>query len=393
MPKRIPVAGIVTEYRRHSHADVIIGKILEGPMYDGKDLYELELVSLYCDQYPKDDMARTLAKKYSFRLSETIADALTHGKNELAVEGVLCIGEHGQYPKNKIGQILYPRKRFFDEVFATFEKAKKAVPVLHDKHFGPQWEDAKAMYDLAKKYRAPLLAGSTIPLTWRKPDLQLPMGCELRGAFMLGYGPPEGYGFHALEGLQCMVERRKGGEKGVRSVQALKGKEMWTAMEAGRFSQELLEATLGMVGYHARGDYKEICAKTPDASIWLIEYRDGFKAALGMLNGWVYESDGGSFYFAGQQKDKKEIVKTQFYLQQPDPFAHFGYFVKAFEKTIREQKSPIPAERTLLTSGILDAVMKSLHEGRLIETPHLEIAYEPVDHEYATGPIPKSIKR
>ncbi len=391
--KRIPVAAIVTEYRRHSHADIIVGKILEGPMHDGKDLFELEVVSLYCDQFPKDDTGKAFAKKYNVRLSETIPDALTLGTKDLAVQGVLCIGEHGQYPKNKIGQLLYPRKKFFDEVFATFERTKKVVPVLNDKHFGPQWDDAKAMYDLAKKFKAPVLAGSTIPLTWRKPDLQVPLGCEFTDVVMLGYGPPEGYGFHALEGLQCMVERRKGGEKGVKNVHAYKGKEMWAAMEAGRFSKEVLEAAIGMVGYHSPGDYKDVSAKALDASVWVIEYRDGFKAAMAILNGWVYESDGGSFFFAGKLKDKKEIVKTQFYLQQPDPFAHFTYLVRAFEKMVKDQKSPIPPERTLLTSGILDAAMKSLHEGRNIETPHLEIAYEPRDHEYATGPIPKAIKR
>ena len=34
-PKR--VAAIVTEYRRWSHADVIVSKILEGYDHDGKD--------------------------------------------------------------------------------------------------------------------------------------------------------------------------------------------------------------------------------------------------------------------------------------------------------------------------------------------------------------------
>src|SRR4029453_17315901 len=97
-PKR--VAAIVTEYRRHSHADVIIGKILEGYNYDGKESPRMRVVSMFVDQFPERDMARDLAKKYKFTIYDTIAGAVTLGKKEVAVDGVLCIGEHGKYPTN-----------------------------------------------------------------------------------------------------------------------------------------------------------------------------------------------------------------------------------------------------------------------------------------------------
>src|SRR5262249_2089670 len=108
-----PVAAIVTEYRKWSHADVIVGKVLEGFNYDGGDGPDLKLVSMYVDQFPDKDMSRDLAKKYGFTIHETIEAALTQGGKELAVEGVLCIGEHGKYPDNDKGQKLYPRRRFF----------------------------------------------------------------------------------------------------------------------------------------------------------------------------------------------------------------------------------------------------------------------------------------
>src|SRR5579871_6553458 len=95
-PKK-KVAAIVTEYRLHSHADVIVGKILEGYNYDGGDGPNMKLASLYVDQFPEKDMARDLAKKYKFPIYDKIADAVTLGGKELAVEGVLCIGEHGKY--------------------------------------------------------------------------------------------------------------------------------------------------------------------------------------------------------------------------------------------------------------------------------------------------------
>src|SRR5262249_22741867 len=153
-----------------------------------------------------------LAKKHGFKIYESIADCLTLGGKTLAVEGVLSIGEHGKYPTNEKGQILYPRRRFFEEICKVFEKSKRSVPIFNDKHLAVTWEDARWIYDRARMLMFPLLAGSSIPVTWRKPDLTLPKGCELIGAVQIGYGHEEAYGFHALEGLQCMIERRKGGE-------------------------------------------------------------------------------------------------------------------------------------------------------------------------------------
>jgi len=398
MPDPKPVAVVTTTYFRHSHADVIAGKILEGPNYDGKNLYGLRVASMYVDQTLKGDarpdLSEGLAKRFGFRLCKSIDEALTLGGDKLAVEGVLCIGEHGKYEKNEKGQTLYPRRRFFEEVTKTFARVKKTVPVFNDKHLGPVWDDAKWMYDKAREMMFPLLAGSTIPLTWRKPDLTLAKDCELTEAVMLGYGPFEGYGFHALEGLQCMAERRKGGETGVKAVTAFSGEAMWKACDRGEFSKELLEETIRRAPAHAKGDYREPTQKSKDAGIWLIEYRDGVKAAVAMLNGFLYEGDGGAFCFAGRLKEEEKLQSCHFYLQQPDPFAHFAELVKAIDTMIQTGHPPYPVERTLLTSGILDAIMTSHHAGgKRTETPHLKIAYRPTNWPHATGPIPKAIER
>jgi hypothetical protein len=394
MPDPKPVAAVVTVYTRHSHADVIIGKLLEGPNYDGKNPFELKLLSLYVDQFPAGDLSRELAKKHGFRLCSSIDEALTLGGGKLAIEGVLCIGEHGKYPTNDKGQIQYPRRKFFEEVTKTFVRTKKVVPVFNDKHLSAAWDDAKWIYDRARELMVSFLAGSSVPLTWRKPDLTLSKGCELTDAVALGYGPLEGYGFHTLEGLQCMVERRKGGETGVKAVTALNGDAMWQACDRGDFSKALLEETIRRAPAHAKGDYRELTRKTKDAAVWLIEYRDGFKAAAAILNGFLYEGDGGAFCFAGSIKGEDAPRSCQFYLQQPDPFAHFAEQVKAIETLIRTGHPPYPVERTLLTTGILDALMTSHHAGgKRVETPHLNIAYQPTDWPHATGPIPKVIKR
>jgi hypothetical protein len=387
-PKKI--AAVVTEYRHNSHADVIVGKVLEGYDQRGGPGPNLKLVSLYVDQFPAGDLSRGLAKKHGFPIFDSIAGALTLGGKQLAVDGVLCVGEHGKYPTNAKGQILYPRRRFFEAVTDTFAKCNKSVPVFNDKHLAATWTDAKWMYDRARELFVPFMAGSSVPVTWRRPPLKLPMGCRLTGAVQIGYGPFEGYGFHALEGLQCMVERRHGGEVGVRAVQCLQGEAMWKALDDGRWSKTLLEAALPLMPAHAAGDYRAAPAKTPDAGVFLIEYRDGFRAAVAMLNGYAYEGDGGAFLFAGQVQGRPKPDATLFYLQQPEPFAHFAYLVRAIDSMMQTGHAPYPIERTLLTTGILDAVMTSKAEkNRRVETPDLDIRYKPVDWPFATDPVPK----
>jgi hypothetical protein len=394
-PPRKKVAAVVTEYRRWSHADVIVGKLLEGYLHDGKEMPSLEVVSMYADQKPKEDQAPALAKKHGFTLYDSIDKALMRGGKSLAVDGVLLIGEHGKYPTNKRGQILYPRRRFFEETAKVFAASKKSVPVFSDKHLSATWEDAKWVYDKARELHVPFLAGSSVPLTWRRPEVKLPLGTTaLEGVVQIGYGPMEGYGFHALEGMQCMVERRKGGETGVKSVQAFSGKAMWDALDALPHSKPLLEAALKLVPAHAKADVRETTIKTKDAAIFVIEYRDGLKAALAMLNGWLYEGDGGAFIFSGKLAGKKAPSACLFYLQQPDPFAHFIQLVQAIERLVNNGHAPYPVERTLLTTGILDAAMISLHEkGKKVDTPHLAFGYKAVDYPFATGKVPKAVKR
>jgi hypothetical protein len=394
MPTPKKVAAIVTEYRHWSHADVIVGKILEGFLHDGRAKPNLKVVSMFVDQFPTTDMSRDLAKKHDFKICESIAEALMLGGNKLAVDGVVIVGEHGTYPANDNGQVLYPRRRFFEETAKVFEKCKRSVPVFSDKHLGPTWTDAKWMYDRSRELFVPFLAGSSIPLTWRRPELKLPNNCEPTSAVQIGYGPIEAYGFHALEGMQCMIERRKGGETGVKAVTFLSHENMGKVLDDGKVSKDLLEAAIALAPKHAKGAYREICAKNKDAALFLIEYRDGLTAAVAMLNGFLHEDDGGAFCFATHLKGEDKPKGTQFYTQGLDPFGHFIYLVKAIESLINTGHSPYPIERTLLTTGILDAVMTSRHKGgKRIETPHLDIKYKPTDWPFATDPMPKEIKR
>ncbi len=390
-PKK--VAAIITEYRKNSHADVIVGKILEGFDQKGGKGPDLQVASMFVDQFPDNDMSKALATKHGFTIYDNIEAALTCGGKTVAVDGVLSIGEHGKYEFNDKGQHLYPRRRFFEGIVKAFEKYKKVVPVFNDKHLAATWDDAKWMYDKARDLFAPFMAGSSLPVTWRKPPLKLPMDCEITGAVAIGYGGTESYGFHMLEVLQCMVERRKGGETGVAAVQYLTGEAMWRALDEGRWSKELLEAGLEHVPAKSKGDYRELCLKNQNAGVFLVEYRDGLKAAAAMMNGLALEGRSGAFAFAARLKGQDKPQATHFYLQNEVPFGHFGYLLKAIERMIQTGHPAYPVERTLLTTGVLDAIMTSRHEkGKRMETKHLEIKYKPTDWPFADSPIPEPMK-
>lgn len=365
------IAAIVTEYRSLSHADVILGRLLEGYILSTTETYSprVRIVSMYIDQFPACDLSRSMANQYGLPIKPSIGEALTLGTDQLAVDGVLIIGEHGDYPDNSKGQRMYPRRRFFEETVKTFQATGSTAPVFNDKHLGFAWEDAKWMFDQSRRMKFPLMAGSSLPTAWRKPDLELPLNVELDSALAIGYSGIESYGFHTLELLQCMVERRQGGESGVRAVTCLEGADVWAAAANGKWSRKLLDAATETIAGAPMVPPEQRC-KNPVA--FLIENSDGFSSAALLLDGFTTQ-----FAFACQQKDNPVPVATNVWLQEPG-YGHFSYLVHNIESMYLTGKEVYPAERTLMTTGILDAVMTSRSEGhRRVETPWLaNIAYQ-----------------
>ena len=96
-----------------------------------------------------------------------------------------------------------------------------------------------------------------------------------------------------------------------------------------------------------KGDVRKLTTGATEAGVFLIEYLDGFRGAVAMLNGWAQEGDGGAFTFAGKLKSRDKPVACQYYLQQPEPFGHFAYLVKAIDSLVRTGHAPYPVERTL----------------------------------------------
>jgi hypothetical protein len=293
------------------------------------------------------------------------------------VEGILLIGEHGNYRRNEKGQILYPRYEMMQEIVRIFRKTGQTVPVFNDKHLSYSWQLAQKMYSWAGELKIPFMAGSSLPVTWRRPELELALGSAVEDALVAAYGPIEVYGFHALEALQAMVERRKGAETGVKAVTCLTGNAVWKAGDSGQWSWDLLEAALGRSETVNPGDIRrnvglpvQNMPATPPAA-FLIEYRDGLRGAVLLLNG--HHQD---FCFAAKMKAEPRPASCQFYLPAPPGAKYFDCLVANIEKLLETGRSPYPVERTLLTSGVLDYAMESHHlQNRRIETPGLEVRY------------------
>jgi len=389
-PKRIAI--IATIYRYLSHGQHMGDRFLVGYPYAGAwQKPNIKVVSLYVDQKPDGDLSGERAREFDFHVYPTIAETLRCGGSKLAVDGVLVIGEHGNYPRNEKGQVLYPRYEFFEQCVKVFEQDGRAVPVYNDKHLSYSFEKAKAMVDTSRRLRFPMLAGSSIPVTWRLPSIELPLGCDIESAVMVGEGGSDAMDFHALEGLQCMVERRRGGETGVKAVQLLQGDAVWKAMDEGRYAKDLLTAALsrsdtplGLTEADGRtqdlvasGELQKLVQKP---AAYFIEYRDGLKATMLMLDGAIKD-----FNFAARLKGSPRIWSTQFLLTPEPNVTYSACLMHKAAQMFETGLSPYPVERTLLVSGILESCLTSkIKDHARLETPHLDVIYKaPKESQFA----------
>jgi hypothetical protein len=376
------LAVLTTVYRKYSHSDHIAGRFLFGYSLDGKHHQPpYEIASMYVDQIRDDNLSVGLSERFGFRHCKNVREALTLGGDKLAVDGVLLIAEHGDYPVNEIGQIEYPRYEMFAEIVAEFRRSGRTVPVFNDKHFSYNWVKAKQMYDWSRELKFPLQAGSSLPVTWRIPELEFPLETRFDSALVAAYSHPEVYGFHALETLQCHLERRAGGETGVARVQAFKGADVWKQGEKGAWPMDLLESALARSQSCNIGKVRD---NVLDPLVYVVEYRDGQKGAVALLNGHVED-----FNFAARVKGEKTPRSTLHMLPARPGVKYFDALTYNIERMLQAGKAVIPPERTLLVSGILEAALQSKAQGsRVVETPYLDVSYRaPEDSGYFHGPI------
>ncbi len=380
--KRPKVAAIFTELRHRSHAYNILINLMGHCLFRGQRVDPgVEVVSFYADQFPADDMAREASRRLDVPLFGKIDQALCLGGKELAVDAVLLIGEHGSYPTNELGQRMYPRKEFFDQIVAAMEHSGRFIPLFNDKHLSYRWDWSKKMFDRARKLDIPLMAGSSVPLAERRPPLEMPPAAKVVEAVSIHGGGMEGYDFHGLEVLQSLIEARKGGETGVSRVELLAGEAYQKGRADGRWSPELEAAAMDA---ERKGDFQRqprpprpVKLPTGDEAgnhALLLTYKDGTKATVLKIGN---SSD--RWNFACRLAGRDEPLATAFFNGPWGNFNLFSALSHAIAHFFRTGRSPYPVERTLLVSGILDAAMHSHHEKRPIDTPHLELAYEPQD--------------
>ncbi len=368
-PKKI--AAIITEYRPGSHADVVVGKYLEGYNQDDRPPYpRSKIVSMFTEQVPKADMSRERAKKYGVPIVRTVYDAMTLGTDRLAVDGVLLIGEHGDYPSNDKEQKLYPRFEMFLKITDVFRQTGKSVPVFNDKHLSWNWRQAKRMVEISRELKFPMLAGSSAPVAWRIPAVDAPFGERQKYAVAISYSGLDIYGFHLLEALQCMTERRRGGETGVKAIQCFENQECWNFIERTGWARQLFEQSLSHSNTRKPGAARDL-VKSP--SVFVIDYNDGLQAAAFLMTGLVED-----FTVALDVDGRSEPVSTLMNLQNHRPHHHFGCLVKNIEVLFETGKPPYPVERTMLTSGMLDFALESRIQGHSkLNTPELaQVRYQ-----------------
>ena len=390
---RPKVAFLGTVVHTHSHAQHFLDRHTAGYTWKGGwQTPRVDVASVYIDQFPENDLARGRIRKHGLNHVPTIEEALTLGGEKLAVDGVIIIGEHGNYPRNEKGQTRYPRYEWFKKVVGVFEDSGRSVPVFNDKHLSTVWDECVEMVDDSRRLDFAFLAGSSLPVTRRMPAIDMPYDAPLKESVSVAYGGIDSYDIHALETAQCMSERRRGGETGVKQIHALRGEKLWNRLwkDDCKTTRKLIVSALTRshnlpveTGFPTAPVTMEWLQKTMnspredgkprgEALGYIIEHNDGFRTTMLL-------TDIRDFNYAGMLEDGS-IVSCQMYLPMPkhgsttadffNPLAHHA------ETTIIEGRTPYPIERTLLTSGMVIGGVDSLfNDEQPLATPHLDVEY------------------
>ncbi|MGA8185369.1 MAG: hypothetical protein WB819_17195 [Terriglobia bacterium] len=387
--KRPKLAAVVTSIRLYSHPQHIVDRFLDGYGWNGTFHHpQMDLVGLYVDQRGEGDLTQELIDRHpGLKVYPSIAEAVTLGTSKLAVDGVVVVGEHGRYPQTAMGQAMQPHFRFFESIVDVFRSSNRSVPYFNDKQLSSwSFPQSKQMFDTSRQMGFPLQGGSSLAVTWRIPSVEFPTGATVKEALCVAYGGVDSYDFHALETIQCMVERRKGGETGVEWLQAYQGESFWKAYEQGVWPHSLVKAALSRsstlmpasrIFTDVYPSVKQMRQLVPDPTAYRYQYRDGMLATMLLMNGLVRD-----FTFAAQIEGRSQPFSTQMHLPMPDGrtslASFFSPLVHNAEKMFLTGKAQYPIARTLLTSGLVIAGVESIYQGlRRLETPQLAVTYQP----------------
>jgi hypothetical protein len=395
---RKKLAAIAASCALRSPADNLITRFLEGYWLDN-DFHQspCEIASVYVDRIAAGDIAHRLAAAYQFPVMPSISDALTLGTGNLAVDGVLLVGESGVSPAHTSTPARDLRFEFFAQVVAAFKKFGRSVPVFCAGYLSDNWDHVWQSYQWSRELGFPLMAGSTPAVTFRRPEVDYPLPSGFDDALLgdqVHHNDPLGVDFAdaliiapgvwssqtlfaSVELLQAFIERRRAGESGIRSIDCRVGQDAWRAAEKGRWSKDLMLAAGGRSETPGDGPQKGM----EDAVVWLIEYHGGTRGAILSLGDFIRE-----YLAAFSLKGREETDSTLCYTPA-DSGNDYSMLVHGIEQMMTTQAAPVPAERAVLASGAM-AVMReaALARGRRVETPMLRIAYvAPERSFYARG--------
>jgi hypothetical protein len=388
-PNRPRLAAVVTAMKKNYHGERQMDRWLDGYGWNGAFHHPaVDVVSLYVDQKgPGDVWQDRLDRHPQLKLYPTVAETITCGTSKLAVDGVIVVGEQGVYPLTTTGIMKHPHYEFFAQIIQVFRDSGRSVPYFNDKELSYRWDWSKLMVDTSHELGFPLQGGSSLPVSWRIPSVEFPLGATVTEALSIYYGPVASYDFHAIETLQCMVERRKGGETGVEWIQAYRGESFWQAYSNGVWSHDLMKSalcrssTLSTANQSFTNTFPtldEMKARVPDPLAYHYQHRDGLRSTILLLGGLVYDGT-----FAAQIAGQSKPLSTQMYTSTQDgrTSVHncFSPLVYQAELMFLTRKAQYPIERTLLTSGLLiRGVESAYNNGKRIETPELAaVNYQP----------------
>lgn len=373
--QRKPRIAVLVSYWAftRSHADWIVNKLIDGYWWDGAHTdSRVEVVSVYIHQLQESGLGQKVCQAKNIPIFKTVGEAVTLGGKDLAVDGVVIVAEHGEYATDLKGHWLLPRWWIFQQVIQVFEKSKRSVPIFNDKHLSYNWDEAKWMFNKSRELNFPLTGGSSIPAYYRTPEIEIDIDTPIKNSIVIGGAGDEGGIFHAIDVLQGFVERRKGGETGVKSIQSIRGAEAWKWVERNPWAGKLLDAVAVQFDFKP-GYFQE----TPQTNICVINYNDGTKAAVigGRSVGWTYAGE-------IQGKNEPTIISMLGWAGPYDQYHASNAQPHWITEMMVTKKEPYNAERLLLSTGITNHYMESNWKGskysavgRTLETPELNIKY------------------
>lgn len=374
---RFAVLGFM--WYEESHMDVIVRRWFETFPKDadwGWTGPRSQIASLFVEQVNekgiRPDISREFAGQHGVPMYDSVSDSLCLGGDTLAVDGVIFIGEHGNFPENELGQKLYPRKEMFDKIVEVFRRSGRCVPVFSDKHFSYDPVRARAMFDTAQQMGFSLTGGSSIPGALAKEEGTRNPAAPLREMVSVFYGGREVYGFHALEFVQPLVDRRPGAERGIRSITAYPREQFDDGLKKNLWSHELMDKARLVSHRSEPGDWLENVRKSKQGGdVFIVEYLDGLKVTHinldGAIRGWSCAATeaSGNTWARGARLGGKDLF-----------FVHFARLSAQIERELITGLPSYPPKRLLLTTLATEAMTRAFAQpGVPVQTPGLAIEY------------------